>query len=365
MDDIWLHIEKISREIKRLVYLILSLGLYYTGAINLFRLTSRLMKREGTIKILAYHNIGNGKYLDLDVPEKVFESQIEYLVKNRYNIISLEKAIRLLQSEAPIPPNTVVITFDDGYKSMYTSVLPLVKKYKIPVTIFLAVGPIENQIPLFVDAIIYAIDKTARESIDLSPFGLGKYFLKSRSSKERAISKINDYSKTLSTADRKRLLEYIFRELDVDMACRELKEKMLSWEEIKEMKRYGVSFGAHTISHPLLTKIPLQEAIFEIIQSKKAIQEKIGDDVTFFAYPYGLLDSFNYDIARAVEKNGFLCACTLLRGSNKKGDDLFSLKRNTVTNMLSFKSLLVFSKAVFATQISGIIDLLLFRSSSY
>lgn len=64
------------------------------------------------------------------------------------------------------------------------------------------------------------------------------------------------------------------------------KELILSWNEVKEMDNSGVAFGAHSVNHPTLTNIPLEQAKNEIIQSKKIIEEKLGKEVTSFSYPH-------------------------------------------------------------------------------
>jgi len=62
---------------------------------------------------------------------------------------------------------------------------------------------------------------------------------------------------------------------------------LLDWKDIKEMAGQGVEFGSHTMNHPNLSQISSVEAEHEIAQSQKTIQAAIGQDVQFFAYPYG------------------------------------------------------------------------------
>ena len=64
--------------------------------------------------------------------------------------------------------------------------------------------------------------------------------------------------------------------------------EILGWAKIEELHRAGIQFGAHTMTHPSLTAIPLQQARAEILESKKRIEDRIGAPVTAFAYPYGI-----------------------------------------------------------------------------
>lgn len=112
---------------------------------------------------------------------------------------------------------------------------------------------------------------------------------------------------------------------------------MLSWSEIKEMHRYGVEFGAHTSTHPDLTRIPIDQAEREMAGSKTAIQDRLGAQVQSFAYPFGRLNAKVQEIARGQ----FSAACSTRLGKIEVADDPFSLKR---IDMYYLSDFAVFSK---------------------
>ncbi len=62
---------------------------------------------------------------------------------------------------------------------------------------------------------------------------------------------------------------------------------LLGWSEIEELSRHGIEFGAHSVSHPDLTKLALAAATEEVLRSKKQIEDHVGRPVKDFAYPYG------------------------------------------------------------------------------
>lgn len=337
---------------KSVTRLVVSMGLYYTGAIRLYEMMRR--HPDGSIMILGYHDINDSGYLNLSIPEPVFRRHVEYLLKNGYRIISLDEAVSALKSGGPLPGRTVVITFDDGYRSMYTSVLPLVKEYGIPVTVFASIRPIEKMFPLFVDALIHALDNTRARSLDMTGHGLDNYPIATRSQREKAIFEINEHAKGATNDERDALIDSIFALLGVDRNSHGVRNMMLSWDEVVEMSRHKVSFGAHTITHPVLSRIPIEDAEMEVKLSRDALFAKLGAMPTLFAYPYGTNEDYNRDVARVVERNGFICACTLEHGENRAGADLFSLKRTMVVSDIPVKGLRVFSNALFAAQLSGI-----------
>ena len=112
--------------------------------------------------------------------------------------------------------------------------------------------------------------------------------------------------------------------------------QFLSWEEIKEMGRYGISFGSHTFTHPLLTCISRDEAIREIRGSRTFLEERIGAPIEFFCYPFG---EFNEAIKEIVINSGYRGAVITPSKALKAGD-LYALKRVGVyrhNSLLAFR----------------------------
>lgn len=107
---------------------------------------------------------------------------------------------------------------------------------------------------------------------------------------------------------------------------------MLTWKQIDEMAKYGIDFEAHTVNHPRLTKVPLEVAEKEIVDSKKMLEAHFKRPIKYFCYPYGL---YNDQIVAIVKKAGFRAATTTKLGINDKGIDLFQLKRLRVTGHMS------------------------------
>jgi len=98
---------------------------------------------------------------------------------------------------------------------------------------------------------------------------------------------------------------------------------LLSWKEIEEMSDWGMEFGAHTATHPDLTRLPVQEAEKEIRQSRLAIQNHLDKEPVVFAYPYG---KFNAEVKELVRRQ-FRAACTAILGSNINYHDPYALER--------------------------------------
>jgi peptidoglycan/xylan/chitin deacetylase (PgdA/CDA1 family) len=90
------------------------------------------------IPILCYHNFNPTKRGSMNMTPQKFEAEINILKDNGFTIIPLQEAVEYLQGKrATLPPKSVVISFDDGWKSVYTYILPIVKKYNFPATLFI------------------------------------------------------------------------------------------------------------------------------------------------------------------------------------------------------------------------------------
>ena len=169
-----------------------------------------------------------------------------------------------------------VITFDDGYRDNYEFAFPLLMKYGFVATIFLTANYINTEK-------IYHWDK----------------------------KKLGLYGKEESF-------------------------KILDWNQIIEMKKYGIIFGSHTNNHKILTNIPLEESYKEITNSKKILEEKLNSDVNLFCYPEGKM---NNKIIDQVQEAGYDFG---LVTPPMKGipDSKFTLKRVGIyhkTSMFQFK----------------------------
>ena len=103
--------------------------------------------------------------------------------------------------------------------------------------------------------------------------------------------RIVDALKELPEQRKNLVIEDLLRVAGVSIPDALAKELILPWEEVVEMSEAGLAFGAHTLLHPILTNVPLEQAKLDIVQSKKDIETKIGRQVDFFSYPDGRLNS--------------------------------------------------------------------------
>lgn len=121
----------------------------------------------------------------------------------------------------------------------------------------------------------------------------------------------------------------------------------LTWEQVREMARHGVAFGAHTITHRSLPGLAPADLVHEIEGSRDLVAERVGAPVETFCYPRGHFDDA---VKGAVRDAGFQIACTTLPGCVTPDTHPFSLRRTFVARDDSLRD--------FARKLDGSFDLL-------
>jgi peptidoglycan/xylan/chitin deacetylase (PgdA/CDA1 family) len=102
---------------------------------------------------------------------------------------------------------------------------------------------------------------------------------------------------------------------------------MLTWEEVRSMANQGVTFGGHTVSHPILSRLFPEKARDEIVGSKKSIESKTGTEATLFAYPNGKKSDYSPQVMALVKEAGFRGAVTTEFGCNGLSTNALELYR--------------------------------------
>jgi peptidoglycan/xylan/chitin deacetylase (PgdA/CDA1 family) len=292
-------------EIKALVASITN----HTGILDAYAFLRRKLTKS-QVAILMYHRVcprSDNWSLDPLRPQS-FAKQIEYFCRN-YEIISLDKLAEYIYRGKSLPEKAVAVTFDDGYRDNYLYAYPILKKHHIPATFFLTTGHIGTGQLFWWDKVSYIIQHTSVGQLDLDE--IGNYSLHSEIDKSHASLIIIEKLKKLPEEGKSSLIEKWLSISGVVIPDDLGKELILSWDEVREMNSDGISFGAHSVSHPVLTNLPLEQAKWEIIQSKKDIEEKLGKEVTAFSYPNG---DFNPKIAKFIQESGFSCSVSVLPG---------------------------------------------------
>jgi peptidoglycan/xylan/chitin deacetylase (PgdA/CDA1 family) len=210
-----------------------------------------------TIPILTYHRFAENCSSPLCMPTRTFERQMRYLKENGYHVVTAEELLAFLEYRQGLPQKSVLITMDDGYRSVYSLAYPILQKYGFKATLFV-------------------------------------------------------YTSFVGVS-----------------------EMAITWDQLKEMKAGGFSIGSHTMFHSDLTQpkedeteqAHLQRVKEELYGSKKIIDQKLGQNTYFLAYPFGYYDQRSIQMARQA---GYKIAMSVKRGGNPFFANPLTLRRDQI-----------------------------------
>ena len=284
-------------------------------------------RRSGNLQILIYHRVNdeNDPFFT-GVPVSLFKAQMEYLASN-FCVLPLEEAVERLKRR-DVPDNAVVITFDDGYRDNYINAFPLLRSLALPATIFLAVDAIGSRHVLWHDKVFAAFRETRIGVLKGFADGSSVYPLTTLAEKVLAQEKALTFIRSLDEEARAFAVNRLIDKLEVS-ELRSQPDLMLSWHEVTAMQNGGISFGSHSVTHPILAKVSLERARDEIVRAKQIIEERLGTCVRTFAYPNGRTGDFNQTTKMLLQDSGHVCALTTNFGTNECDQDLFELRRAT------------------------------------
>lgn len=298
---------------------------YYSGLVKLIRWWTR---RTGpSLIILNYHRASGG---DL-------RSHLLYL-RSHYHILHLETALEKLYST---PDDKVtgkdrltllVLTFDDGYYDNYTHAFNIACELQIPITIFLIPGYIENgQLFWWLEG-ENLVNHAHTSEVNVE----GKiYHINQKEERTSLVRAIEErVLLAVSVSEREEFLYSMRKALAVrsPLTCGQQLALPFSWVEVQEMAKSGlVSFGAHTMHHPVLAYLANPaELQFEVEQCRTILEQQLGHPVRTFAYPLGKPEHIGDRTLEAAHQACYKWAVTTLPGLNTSLSDPLLLRRRNV-----------------------------------
>lgn len=209
-----------------------------------------------------------------DEPDSAYFEQKLLWLKKHYHFVSTQDYIDYIYNNKKLK-NACLLTIDDGWKSTYDIIYPLLKKYNIPALVFISPRIYNESFNYWYYLLKYCKDKDAIDYLVEKG-----YF-----SKKVSEFDIKSILKTLNIDLINEVIEFCFNKRNISNPSR----AFLSKEEIIEMKNSGlVEFGAHTVNHPILSNETDAKASYEIVESINILSEILGCKVRTFAYPNGI-----------------------------------------------------------------------------
>ncbi len=282
--------------------------------------------RCGRLSILIFHRV-------LIKPDPLFPEEADIRrfdevmcwVKNWFNVLPLDKAITCLK-QGLLPARAAAITFDDGYADNFTHAMPILQKHGLHATFFIATGFLDGG-RMWNDTIIESIRGAMVPVIDCAFLDQGLIPVETVFHKRAALGRLIPAIKHLPSTQRTEAVAQIAESCRVLLLPNNL---MLTTNQVCELHNVGMGIGAHTVSHPILSKIDDSAAKKEIADSRDVLEGLLGERINLFAYPNGKFNSdYTQTHVEAVKSLGFDAAVATNWGACSAESDIYQLPRFT------------------------------------
>ena len=342
---------------KRKIKLFLSSIFFYSQLFRSVRLWHNFNDKKLTV--LTFHRVTNGKLASQGLPTisitmKNFELLIQF-IKKHFQVISLHEFLTCVQEESKLPPNCLILSFDDAYKELLPNALPVLKKNQLPAILFVPTAAVDEESTFWWDA-VYSFLKNAQPSdFDqkvsndrvIQPYleRFEKVIAQLPEERDRSICDLIESLQSLNAEIRERVLDY-FQTFYQDSSLRNhTLPGVLKWSELKKFSDSVFEIGSHTVNHQFLSSVSEKDVKNELEHSKDVLENHLSREVSCFSYPGG---KYNEKTVQLVGEAGYACAFTSDVGLNSLSGNLYKLKRINISddNLINSKGL--FSKAIAA-----------------
>jgi peptidoglycan/xylan/chitin deacetylase (PgdA/CDA1 family) len=320
-------------------------GLARIGAVGMLE----SLPRKPQLMVLNYHRIGDSNMANLD--PGVFSTDSDGLneqikaLRKRFTFISPLEALDVIEGKITPKEPLLLLTFDDGYRDNLTQAYPVLASHGLKAIFFVVTSYLESpQIPWWdrMAGLVRAIAMANSSSIITLPdsriLEVTPYNLKS------SIRQVLEYFKASSPSDQLTFESDLQR--FVDSASNKAEQAdgfeegrfvisdtdlMMTWEDVKSLHAAGMTIGAHSHTHRILSSLDKASQYDEIRSSKRILEDYLSSPVEFLAYPDGKRETFNSETMREAQEAGFRSAFSFYGGTNVAGDIRpFDIRRNSI-----------------------------------
>jgi peptidoglycan/xylan/chitin deacetylase (PgdA/CDA1 family) len=232
---------------------------------------------------------------------------------------------RLSAGHAP-DPNEVVLTVDDAYADFYEVALPVLERMQVPATLYVPTDFVDLHEWLWPDRLLWMVQASEAESVSFeSHQALPLGTLPQRRDTWNALA---DDLLERTGAQRADAFAELEQRLGVEVPAEPTEDfRPMSWEQLRDASRRGVTVGSHSTAHlPLARESPaLQETL--ILKSKRRLEDQLQQTVSHFCYPHGRLLDFDAGSISVVQKAGFVSATAAVTAIADPERLCFSLPR--------------------------------------
>lgn len=280
--------------------------------------------------VLTYHRIGNAESTPYD--PGVFSTTQEGMarqlavLKRTHALIGIDEAAAIVSSRKPPRGSVALITFDDGYRDNLTEAVPVLEAANAPAVFFLVTDFLDGTAIPWWDSIAYLVKRSKKPTITLKLQDT-VITVPVQPDVRRAIAAVLRLFRLHSGGKHAEFIAQLENQCGCAAPLVE-RSLMMSWDEARTLRGRGVTAGGHTVSHPILSNVSLEQQEFEITESRRRLEANLGYPVTSFAYPVGYRGAFSADTQSLVKKAGYQLAFSYYGGAVRLGKvDPFDVTR--------------------------------------
>jgi peptidoglycan/xylan/chitin deacetylase (PgdA/CDA1 family) len=280
----------------------------------------RLPRWRGVV-VLNYHRVGDRSGQPWDrtlwnVDADAFDAQLVALARDA-DVIGPEDLLGLARDRRA--GRHVLLTFDDGYRDNYQVAYALIRRHGLTATFFPCAGFLDDARVAWWDEIAWMVRNATRDSIvpaDGLRGGDGLAGALPLGPEEDATiaALVADY-KALPAGKSERLLDFVAEATGAGRCDGASAAQLwMTWDMVREMRSSGMSFGGHTVSHPILARLSPERQGQEIAGCGARLERELGEPMRWFAYPVGARDTFTSDTRRLLRDAGVELAFSFYGG---------------------------------------------------
>lgn len=244
----------------------------------------------GECTILLYHHVVPKPWKEdrldshLYVSTEQFRNHLSYLSKHA-TVISIEEMTKRLERNQDLPPNSVVLTFDDGHKDNIDYAYPILKEFDFPATIYIATRFPNGDDFLWRHRLHHLLLKNENLSFEHNS-KKHSFQIKTRDQKQRCFAELSGIFVRLSLPARRNLIKQLHTVTETDHPSQD--NLFMSWEDIRSLHNTSlVTIGSHTRNHQMLGKLDEESARTEIRNGIQDLEKQLHNSPEYFSYPYG------------------------------------------------------------------------------
>ena len=304
--------------------------------------------------VLCYHGVVVDSHPDDELRFSTTVSTDEFreqlrILNQTFHCVGPDDVRDWLAGRQDLPPSPVLVTFDDGFRNNLTHAAPELARQSTPALLFVATGYIGTDRVLWPQELVERVLRWPRQRIP-APSGPDLELSGGFEQRSEVARGLRSVCKQVPQEERASYLDQLRQEPTNTAEWDQELYAFLSWDEVREIRRYGVDIGSHTVEHPILSQISAEQLRQELLQSKRTIERELQQPCDYIAYPNGTYADYNQQVLQAVRDAGYSLGFTLNRSLNRQTADPVALDRVDIAGHVPLE--------VFRSRVSGLFTLL-------